>query len=412
MPYDTFIERQQGAVMNRMISALLVCFLVSLGYAQEKSQEDLQKEALALNSIRSEESMTKKIKELGEDKKHARKLVQAAAALLPKKEETTFTYSGANILASLASDVRETKTAIEFYLIAVEKANKIKSVRKLCMSRFYLIGAYLADNRAADAEKVAQKIISYNPGNIELEDEDRNIILNIKFFTQVEMVRIYMPQGKFDEAQKQLEMLEKINEQSNEALKRYVVSAQAQYHTYRGNLKDAIKLYENLVDIVDDEADKERYREVIGNLEADAGNVDKAYEIMSELLKKKPDSPGINNDLGYILATHDKKLDEAEKMIRKAVEAEPENSSYLDSMAWVLYKKKQYKEAKEYMMKAVAQERGKNTELMEHLGDIHIALGEKDEAKKAYEASLAAVTPNYKDQQRKKEVEKKLKDLK
>jgi predicted negative regulator of RcsB-dependent stress response len=80
-------------------------------------------------------------------------------------------------------------------------------------------------------------------------------------------------------------------------------------------------------------------------------------------------------------------------------------------MAWVLYKKKQYKQAKEYMLKAVAQERGKNTELMEHLGDIHLALGEKSEAKAAYEKALAAVTPNFKDQQRKTEIEKKVKKL-
>lgn len=45
--------------------------------------------------------------------------------------------------------------------------------------------------------------------------------------------------------------------------------------TYRGNLKDAIKLYESLIEIVDEEEQKDRYKEVIGNLEADAGNVDK-----------------------------------------------------------------------------------------------------------------------------------------
>ncbi|HMO36448.1 MAG TPA: hypothetical protein PKA06_10430, partial [Gemmatales bacterium] len=277
-------------------------------------------------------------------------------------------------------------------------------------SRFYLIEAYLADYRPDDAEKVARKLLSYNPGQLE-DEEDQRAFLNTRIFTELELPRIYLQQGKFDEAEKQLDKLDQMNERANDGLKRFVVSARAQYHTYRGQLRDAIKLYEELIEIVEEDDTKDRYREVIGNLEADAGNVDKAYEIMMELLKKKPDNPGINNDLGYILASHDRKLDEAEQMIRKAVEAEPENSSYLDSMAWVLYKKKQYKEAKEYMLKAVAQERGKNTELMEHLGDIHMALGEKEDAKKTYEAALAAVTPNYKDQSRKAEIEKKLKEL-
>jgi tetratricopeptide (TPR) repeat protein len=389
----------------------LLCVNLSLLKAQDKSVEDLQKEAQALNSIRSEENVNKKIKELGEDKKHARKLVQAAALLLPKKEDTTFTYSGAHILGTLAQDAREIKAAIAFHLIAIEKAQKVKSVRKLAWSRFNLVEAYLADNRPEDAEKVAKNLLSMNPNNIE-EQEDMQALGITKFLANIELVRIYNQQGRNDEAQKQIDSLYKMVDQGSDGLKRYVVGAHAQMQTYRGNLKDAIKLYESLIEIVDEEEQKDRYKEVIGNLEADAGNVDKGYEIMKELLKKKPDNPGLNNDLGYILASHGRKLDEAEKMIRKAVEAEPENSSYLDSMAWVLFKQNKFKEAKEYMLKAVAQERGKNTELMEHLGDIHLALKENDDAKKAYEASLAAVTLNYKDQARKPEIEKKLKALK
>lgn len=389
----------------------LLCVNLSLLKAQDKSVEDLQKEAQALNSIRSEENVNKKIKELGEDKKHARKLVQAAALLLPKKEDATFTYSGAHILGTLAQDAREIKAAIAFHLIAIEKAQKVKSVRKLAWSRFNLVEAYLADNRPEDAEKVAKNLLSMNPNNIE-EQEDMQALGITKFLANIELVRIYNQQGRNDDAQKQIDTLYKMVEQGGDGLKRYVVGAHAQMQTYRGNLKDAIKLYESLIDIVDEEEQKDRYKEVIGNLEADAGNVDKGYEIMKELLKKKPDNPGLNNDLGYILASHGQKLEEAEKMIKKAVEAEPENSSYLDSMAWVLYKQNKFKEAKEYMLKAVAQERGKNTELMEHLGDIHLALKENDEAKKAYEASLAAVTLNYKDQARKPEIEKKLKALK
>ena len=137
--------------------------------AQDKNQEDLLKEVQALNNIRSEEAIQKKLKELGEDKKMARKLVHTAAPLLAKKEESTFTYSGAHILGNLAADVREYKTAIEFLVIAMEKANKVKSIRKVCWNRLTLIELYLADNRPTEAEKLAQKHISYNPGDIEEE---------------------------------------------------------------------------------------------------------------------------------------------------------------------------------------------------------------------------------------------------
>lgn len=397
---------------RRLWSLTIFGLLLTSIDAQEKSKEELQKEALTLNSVRSEEAVQKKADELKEDKKHARKLVQAAAELLPKKDENTFTYSGAHLLGITALEMRENKSAIEFLLIAVEKANKVKSIKKLCTNRLLLIEAYLADNRPADAEKIARKILSTPLNNIE-EEEDQQTLFGTQFYASNDLIRCVMQQGKFDDAQKLIDTLMKRVEADgfSAAGKNMVLGTKAQFLTYKGDLKDAIKVYELMIDETDKDERKERLREVIGNLEADAGNVDKAYEILSAQLKKKPDQAGINNDLGYILASHDRKLDEAEKMIRKAVELEPENSSFLDSMAWVLYKQKKYKEAKEYMLKAVAQERGKNTELMEHLGDIEVALGNKTEAKKAYEASLAAMTFNHKDQKRKPDIEKKLKSL-
>lgn len=393
------------------LAALLTLGLVT-SQAQEKSVEALQKEALALNSVRSEEAIAKKLKEISDDKKYARQLVQAAALLLPKKEENTFTHSAAHILGVTAYEARENKAAIDFLLIAVDKANKVKSIRKLANDRIYLVEAYLADNRPVDAEKVAQKILTTPLNNIE-EEDDINAVALAQFYAGNDLIRAIMQQGRFDDAQKKLDIL--LNRAEGDGFtpvaKNMILGTKAQFFTYKGDLKDAIKVYELIIESTEDEERKNRYREMIGNLEADAGNVDKGVEILTNLLKKKPDQAGLNNDLGYILASHDRKLDEAERMIRKAVEAEPENSSFLDSMAWVLFKQKKYKEAKEFMMKAVAQERGKNTELMEHLGDIHLALGEKAEAKKAYEASLAAVTFNYKDQARKPEVEKKIKSL-
>jgi tetratricopeptide (TPR) repeat protein len=412
------VSLYRGITMTRHITrlgalvALLV--LVSNSFAQDKSKEDLQKEALALNTIRSEDAIKKKIADLAEDKKYARQLVKAAAELLPKKDETTFTYSGAHILGTIASDLREYKTATEFLLIAIEKAVKIKSTKKLYWNRITLVENYLADHRPADAENILKKILdSAPPFNVE-DEEDAQTIGTTRFLAGMDLARAQMQQGKFEASLKQIDkMYKKIEDgEYGPAAKPYIQRLHAQYHTYKGSLKDAIKIYEQIMENEETEKLKDSYQEVIGNLEADAGNVDKAYDILSALLKKKPDAPGLNNDLGYILASHDRKLDEAARMIKKAVEAEPENSSFLDSMAWVLYKQKKFKEAKEYMMKAVAQERGKNTELMEHLGDIHLALGERDDAKKAYQAALDAVTFNYKDQARKPELEKKLKELK
>ena len=58
----------------------------------------------------------------------------------------------------------------------------------------------------------------------------------------------------------------------------------------------------------------------------------KGEQVLEEVLAEDPDDPSVNNDLGYLYADQGKNLEKAEKMIRKAVEAEPDNDAYQDSM--------------------------------------------------------------------------------
>src|SRR5262249_57675543 len=117
-------------------------------------------------------------------------------------------------------------------------------------------------------------------------------------------------------------------------------------------------------------------------------------------------------------------LDEAEKHIRKALEIDrkkrkdakvkPEedrdNGAYLDSLGWVLYKQKKYKEAKEILLKAVEDKESQHIEIYDHLGDVYIALGDKAKAVEAWQKGLKHIIPSSKrDRERKAAVEKKIK---
>ena len=120
--------------------------------------------------------------------------------------------------------------------------------------------------------------------------------------------------------------------------------------------------------------------------------IEKAASQLQELLKDEPDNATYHNDLGYIWADHDMKLDEAEKLIRKALDldkeerlkinpsAKPEelqrNAAYLDSLGWVLFKKKKYKEALEPLLEAIKQEEGQHVEIFDHVGDVYSSFGE------------------------------------
>src|SRR5262249_26359023 len=151
--------------------------------------------------------------------------------------------------------------------------------------------------------------------------------------------------------------------------------------------------------------------------------IDKAADHLKALLEKDPDNPTYNNDLGYIWADHDMNLTESEKMIRKALEKDREqqrkanpdakdvkdNAAYLDSLGWVLFKQKKYKEAKPYLEQAAKDEDGQHIEILDHLGEVNLALGEKAAAVAAWKKGLEVAGPSKREQDRKAEVEKKIK---
>ncbi|MHB8581489.1 MAG: tetratricopeptide repeat protein [Ignavibacteriaceae bacterium] len=96
----------------------------------------------------------------------------------------------------------------------------------------------------------------------------------------------------------------------------------------------------------------------------------------------------INNNYAYSLSERGIKLEEALRMSKLAIKAEPKNSAYLDTMAWIYFKMGKYTEAEKYEQESLTIGGDKSDEL-DHLGDIEFKLGNKDKAiqiwQKAYD---------------------------
>jgi len=120
-----------------------------------------------------------------------------------------------------------------------------------------------------------------------------------------------------------------------------------------------------------------------------AGNTEKAEEILKKLLKDAPNDPMLNNFLGYLWSERGDNLDQAEKMINKALAKDSENSAYIDTLAWVLFKKKKFKDALYYIEKALNLE-GEipDAVIAEHAGDIYYALNDINNALKYWQMAL------------------------
>ncbi len=121
-----------------------------------------------------------------------------------------------------------------------------------------------------------------------------------------------------------------------------------------------------------------------------AGHDDEAEAEYREVLRRQPESHAAMNDLGYLLASHGRSLDEALALCQRAVELQPGQRAYLDSLGWALYKTGRSEEALSLLRRAArtAFEPGEG-EIRDHLGDVYAALGDLPRALSEWKAARA-----------------------
>jgi len=114
---------------------------------------------------------------------------------------------------------------------------------------------------------------------------------------------------------------------------------------------------------------------------------DQSVAYFEELLKLDPDNSQALNYLGYMLADKGMRLDYARELIEKALEIMPENGAYLDSYGWVLFKLGDLNEALEQLLLAYKYEKD-DPVVMEHIGDVYAAMGDKVNASRYWNLAL------------------------
>lgn len=125
-----------------------------------------------------------------------------------------------------------------------------------------------------------------------------------------------------------------------------------------------------------------------------ANMFEKTVAILKKQIAIFPDDPETANFLGYVLAVNNKDLDYAEKLLWVVIDKDKNNPAYLDSMAWVYFRKKDYKSAKTYIEKSLKAEGGEpDAVIADHAGDIYYANGEKDKALKYWKIAAETYSP-------------------
>ena len=99
-------------------------------------------------------------------------------------------------------------------------------------------------------------------------------------------------------------------------------------------------------------------------------------------IKLKPDYATALNYLGYMWADRNENLKEAEEFVRRALKVDSDNPAYLDSLAWIHYRRGNFKDALKIQLNALKHSDEPDPEILMHLGEIYIALNDRKRAEK------------------------------
>lgn len=187
--------------------------------------------------------------------------------------------------------------------------------------------------------------------------------------------------GEKDDKEKVIEVCGRALENGVDKLEVYFY--QAGYNYQVGRQDEALRLLEKAVGNRKFANNPKMYAdcyEMIGDIYHGMDSIQRAYDAYDECLKWNPDNYGALNNYAYFLSLEEKDLEKAERMSKKTVIAEPDNGTYLDTYAWVLFKLGRYQEAADYINRTISHTGGVSDVEYEHAGDIYYMLKEKEAA--------------------------------
>ena len=195
----------------------------------------------------------------------------------------------------------------------------------------------------------------------------------------------------------QLEQFDNVITHSEQAMEFHPNQAMVYYFNGMANLrkkknKDAAVAFEQAKKLA---ASNPSMLSEINGMLGDAYNASKEYEksdkAYDEALSLNESNDVILNNYSYYLALRKANLEKAEKMSALLIKNNPNNATYLDTYAWVLYVREKYKDAKKVMEKAIATGLASATHF-EHYGDILFKLGDVENAVKQWEKAKNMLT--------------------
>lgn len=279
-----------------------------------------------------------------------------------------------NLFQTIDKDTSDWQVKMYLGIISLQKGNSDSAIKyfddvtKLApwnSEAWVRLGGLLFDNKKySETTEVLLKCIDKFP-----EDYTINILLGFS----------YSQLSNYNEAIKYLTKTVEIEPKDVNAL-----SALGYAYSEIGKTEDAIKYINRAITLAPDNVDLLGTLGLIYDGIEDWERCDSVYNLA---LKLDSSNALVLNNFAYSYSKRSINLDVALNMITRALEKEPANSSYLDTMGWIYYKLENFGKAKEYIEKSL-EIGGEKSVILDHLGDVLYKMGDKDKAKEIWEKAL------------------------
>ena len=163
-------------------------------------------------------------------------------------------------------------------------------------------------------------------------------------------------------------------------------------HYQKDQTDKALEVFKKGVQQINEKSDKgiaSDFYSILGDLYHSREMKAEAYAAYDSSLVYNPKNINTLNNYAYYLSVERVNLDKAEEMSFITVKAEPENSTYLDTYAWILFEKGRYTEARIYIEQAMENGGDTSQVIVEHCGDIYFKLGDKGKAVEYWKKALS-----------------------
>ena len=216
-------------------------------------------------------------------------------------------------------------------------------------------------------------------------EEFRRIPADNELFVDAQrtIASIHQEQGRITDASAGIEHARQLKPDDEE-----LVNVQALLYREQGRFKQAIEL---MLQLIVAHPEDDRYHFTIGAFYDEDDRPGRCVHHMQRAVELNPENAAALNYLGYTYAEQGIQLDEAERLIRRALAVSPRDGYFIDSLGWVYYRQGHYDRAIEQLERAVTLATDDPT-IAEHLGDAYDRVGRTNEALRIYNDALGQST--------------------